>query len=167
MKFQFYLEKLFVSPSFQEFITENKEAFPCSCFFAIDKEGMDNKQHMDFFVPSTKKTFSFKLEEKCEMIPLEMIYEKIPEKLSMNYDFDFKEIEKMILEEMERKQIKNKIQKLLFSIQKINGKEFLIGTIFISGLALLKVNIEIAEKRITEFEKASFFEMVKIIKKGD
>ena len=45
MNFQFYLEKFFANKHFQEFKEKNKKAFPCSCFFVIDKKGKDNKQH--------------------------------------------------------------------------------------------------------------------------
>ena len=66
MNFQFYVEKLKNSKDFKSFIKENKGAFLCSCFFVIDKEepGKGDKQHFDFYVPSTKKAFSFILEKK-------------------------------------------------------------------------------------------------------
>ena len=60
MNFQFYLEKFFSNKHFQEFKEKNKKAFPCSCFFVIDKKGKDNKQHFDYFTPEDKKLFSFK-----------------------------------------------------------------------------------------------------------
>lgn len=167
MNFQFYLEKLLSSRSFQEFIKENKEAYPCSVFFVIDLEGKDNKQHFDYFIPSEKKMFSFKLESGGEKAPVEMIDERTPEKLSLNYNFDFKDIEKIILEEMEKREIKNKIQKMLFSLQKVDNKDLLIGTIFISMMGILSIHIDAIEKKIILFEKKSFLDMLKITKKGD
>ena len=168
MNFQFYVEKLFDSKVFEEFKKEFKDAFPCSGFFAIDLENLknpDNKQNIDYFVPSLNKAFSFKFDSGIEKVQIEGFGEKIPEPIAMNLDIDFEEIEDLIRKEMEKKEVKNKIQKMLFSLQRMNGKDFLIGTIFISGMALLKVVIDIDEKKITEFSKSSFFDMMKIIKK--
>ena len=166
MNLQFYLEKLRASEEFVIFIRENPDAFACSGFFCLDKEGKDNKIHFDYFVPSTKEIFSFQLEESGKKMPLENIGEKIPEKISLEADVDFDFVEKMILAEMELKGIKNKIQKLIFSLQKIEGNDFLVGTIFISGLGIIKVNFDIAEKKITDFQKKSFFDMMSVLGKG-
>ncbi len=165
MNFQFYLEKLKASESFKKFIEENPDAFACSGFFIIDKEGKDNKSHFDFYLPKQKKMFSFQLEEGIKLVPIEMIGEKIPEKISLNLNFDFKNIEKIIEEKMQAEEIRNKIQKILLSLQKIDGKDFFVGTVFISGLGMLKIAIDLKEMKITEFEKKSFFDMLKIKKK--
>lgn len=168
MNFQFYLEKLFASEEFEKFKKENPEAFLCSGFFSIDKKAQDNKQHLDFFIPSAKKFFSFKLEQNpVELMPVENLIEEIqiPEQIADNYDFDFDEIEKLILDKMQEEKINKEIQKLIFSLQKKDKKDYLLGTIFISGLGILKVLIDLQNKSIEEFEKKSFFDMVKIVKK--
>ena len=89
MKLQFYLEKLQASESFEKFMKENPKAFLCSGFIVIDKEGKDNKQHFDFFIPKEKKIFSFQLEEDCKKVEVERIDDKTPEKISLDCDFDF------------------------------------------------------------------------------
>ena len=168
MNFQFYVEKLFDSKAFQDFMKEFNDAFPCSGFFTIDLENLknpDNKQNIDYYVPSVKKAFSFKFVNGIERVQIEGFGEKIPEPIAMNLDIDFEEIEDLIRKEMEKKEVKNKIHKMLFSLQRLDGKDFLIGTIFISGMALLKVVIDIDEKKINEFQKSSFFDMMKIVKK--
>ena len=169
MNFQFYLEKLFASEEFEKFKKENPEAFLCSGFFSIDKQGKDNKQHLDFFLPSEKKFFSFRLEQNpIELMPVENIAEQeiqTPEKISDNHDFHFNEIEKMIQDKMQQENIKKDIQKMIFSLQNKDKKDFLLGTIFISGLGILKVLINLQDNSIDEFEKKSFFDMVKIVKK--
>ena len=162
MNFQFYLEKLFASEHFEKFMKESPDAYPCSGFFKIDKEGKENKQHFDYFVPSIKKMFSFQLESGCEKIPIDLVDEKIPEKISANYNFEFKDVEKLIEDKMNEEKISNKLQKVLLSLQHLDGKDYFIGTVFLSGFGMLKVNIEISEMKITEFEKKSFFEMLKI-----
>lgn len=165
MKFQFYLEKLFASKEFEKFKSENKDVYLCSGFFSIDKKGSDNQQHLDFYVPSEKKMFSFQLEKEMLLMPLENYDERVPEKLNENFDFDFSEIEKMIEDKMKEENVNKEVQKFLFSLQNMKGKNFLIGTIFLSGMGILKVTIDLDEKKIMDFSKKSFFDMMKIIKK--
>ena len=165
MNLQFYLEKLFDSDVFKKFKKENKETYLCSGFFSIDRQGKDNQQHLDFYVPSEKKMFSIKLENNIELAPLENYDERIPEKLKENLDFDFDEIENMIINKMKEENVNKQIQKLLFSLQNMEGKNFLIGTIFISGMGILKATISLDENKIISFEKKSILDMFKIIKK--
>lgn len=160
------------SEDFQKFKKENPEAYLCSGFFSIDKEkNNEHEQHLDYYVPELDKIFSFKLlnEGKTEMIPVESYNEaenKIkPNKLDDNYDFDFNYIEKLVEGEMFEQKINKKILKYLFSMQNYEGKDYLIGTVFISGLGLLKCKVDLQEKKVTEFEKKNFFDMMKIVKK--
>jgi hypothetical protein len=57
--------------------------------------------------------------------------------------------------------------KLLFSLQNQEGRDHLIGTIFVSGLGMLKCSIDLQDKKIVEFEKKSFFDIMRVVKKGD
>ncbi len=168
MNLQFYLEKLRSSDSFKNFIKINPDAFLCSGFFVIDKQsgGRDSnsQQHFDFFLPKENKIMSFQLETN-QIVQIEPINDKIPEKILLDYDFDFKDIEKMISEKIEKKGVKNKIQKILLSLQRVNKKDFLVGTIFISMLGMIKISIDISEKKIVDFEEKSFFDMFSILKK--
>ncbi len=166
MNFQFYFEKLAKSSDFKKFVKENKGAFLCSGFFIIDKKGEENKQNLDYFVPSLNKMFSFKIHDKVEMIPIEDYGENFkPEKISEEIDFDFNNIEEMIQNKMNEEKIKNKIEKLLFSLQAKDKKNYIFGTVFISGLGILKIRIDLNEKKIIDFEKKSFFDMMKVMKK--
>ncbi len=167
MNSQFLLEKLKDSSEFRKFMKENKDAYLCSGFFVVDFESKDsdNKYHFDFYIPSSKKTFSFELENKIKLVPLERTDEQVLEKVLMKNHFDLDKLKEKILVEMELKKINNKIQKMIFSLQNKDGKDFLIGTIFLSGLGLLKVDIDIDSNQIIEFEKKSLFDMMKIIKK--
>jgi len=166
MNFQFYFEKLIGSEEFKKFVKENKDAFLCSGFFIIDKKEEDNKQNIDYFIPSLDKMFSFKINNEVELVPIEDFGKNFkPEKISDNIDFDFNEIERLVEGEMFDKKIKNKIEKLLLSLQSKDKKNYILGTIFISGLGIIKVKIDLDEKKIVDFEKKSFFDMMKIIKK--
>jgi peroxiredoxin family protein len=166
MNFQFYLEKLQNSPEFKEFVGDNPEAYGCSGFFTLDKEGSDNQRHIDFYLPLEKKIFSFKLQEEgIEKVPMETISEKIPESISFeNVDFNFENIEEIILKKMEEQKIKNNLQKIMISLQNFGGKKILVCTVFISMLGILKVHIGLEgekEGKISLFEKKSFFDIVR------
>ncbi len=167
MNFQFYLEKLYASDSFKKFKEEYELAYPCSAFFIIDKTGSDNKQHFDYYEPNLKKMFSFKLEDGCALVPVDLRDQAVPTKLSMNYNFDFDEVEKLIFNEMARKEIKNKVQKMLWSLQTKDGKNYLLGTVFISMMGLLKVTVDVTDMKVIDFEKKSFMDMLKVTKKED
>jgi phenylalanyl-tRNA synthetase beta subunit len=168
MNFQFYVEKLHDSEEFKKFIKENSEAYFCSAFFTKDEEGKDNKIHVDYFIKEkADKIFSFEIENNCKKIEVETYDGKIPEKLEADVDFDIDEVEKLIREKIEEEKIKEKFQRMMFSLQKLDGKDFLVGTVFVSMLGMLKINIDIKEMKITFFEKKSLFDMVKVIKKKD
>ena len=165
MNLQFYLEKLSAFEEFKKLKKENKDVYLCSGFFSIDRQGKDNQQHLDFYVPSSKKMFSFQLEKSFEIVPFENYDGRAPEKLSEKIEFDFDEIENAIINKMKEENVNKQIQKLLLSLQSLDGKNFIIGTIFISGMGILKVTIDLNDNKITNFEKKSFFDMFKIIKK--
>ncbi|MBI2042971.1 hypothetical protein HYT25_01130 [Candidatus Pacearchaeota archaeon] len=164
MNLQFYLEKLRNHEDFKKFKKENPKAYLCSVFISIDKEKNQNEVHFDFFLPETKGITSFQMNEEIRKIPLEKYDDKTPEELS-DIKMDFNEIETLISEKMERESIKNKIQKIILSLQKANGREFLAGTVFISMLGLIKINIEISEMKILDFEKKSLLDIINVMKK--
>jgi hypothetical protein len=167
MNSHFLLEKLENSEEYKKFKQDNLDAYLCSGFFILDLESQtpDNKYHFDFYIPSSKKTFSFELENGIKLLELEIRDEKVLDEVSMKIGFDFDKVLEKISAEMELKGIKNKIQKLIFSLQNKDGKDILLGTVFLSGLGLASMTIEIAENRIIDFEKKSLFDMMKIIKK--
>lgn len=163
MNFQFYFEKLKNSEEFEKFVKENPSAFLCSAFFSIDKKGNDNKQHFDFFVGD--KIYSFQLEDNSKKTELENYSQQTPEKLDEEVDFDFDEIEKIVLEKLKTEEIKENLQKLLISLQNLDEKTWIIGTIFLSGMGMASFKIGLEKMEIIDFEKKSIFDMMKIIKK--
>lgn len=166
MNSQFLIEKLESSEEYKKFMKENPTAYLCSGFFDIGADNDSaNKYHFDFYIPGSKKTFSFNLEDGVKLIELERNDEQILDKVLMKDNFDFDKLKEKILIEMELKKVTNKIQKMLFSLQNKDSKDFLIGTIFLSGLGMLKLNFDISENLITEFEKKSIMDMMKIIRK--
>ncbi|MCK4647827.1 hypothetical protein KAT24_02770 [Candidatus Pacearchaeota archaeon] len=109
------------------------------------------------------KMMSIQLED-MQLIPVET-FGHVPEEISLEHDFDFENVEKMIEERMEKEKIKKKIQKILFSFQHLEGKDLLVGTVFISMLGMIKVVINLKNMEITEFERKSFFDIMKFSRK--
>ena len=166
MNIQFYLEKLKESQEFDRFLKENPSAFLCGGFFILDKKNtLQDQQNLDFFIPVKKEMISFNLKNfeknKIELVNKEIEPIKIPEEI----DFDFKEIENLLEKKINEQKIKNKAEKFLFSLQRKNNENFLIGTIFLDKLSLIKFQINLSKKEITDFEKKSFFDLIKFIKK--
>ena len=165
MNSHFLFEKLENSDEYKKFKEENPQSYLCSGFFIIDLgESPENKYHFDFYVPEKKQTFSFELEGGIKLISLERDDGKILKEVLMNKPFDFEEIKEILLNEMAERKITNKIQKMIFSLQNNEDKDVLFGTVFISGLGLIRVNIDVFENKITDFEKSSLFDMVKVVK---
>ncbi len=167
MNLQFYLEKLHSSDEFRAFIRENPQAFLCSGFLSLDKERNSNQIHFDYFIPKEKIIISFQLESEVQKVPLKKYDDKVPEEVSTDFELDFAELELLIFEKMEKENIKSKMQKIILSLQRIDGRNLLMGTVFVSMLGLLKITIDIEEKKVIEFEKKSLFEIMNVFKKGD
>jgi hypothetical protein len=170
MNLQFYLEKLHSSDKFKNFLKENPNPYFCSGFFIIDKENKKgsegDKVHLDFYSPKKEKVFSFDIKEEIKLIPLEN-FDKEPKKISENCEFDFSEMEDLIMKEAEKKNIKTKIQRFIFSLQNHEGKKVLFGTAFLPMLSILKFEINLEKKIVETLEKKSLFDMIKIVKKGE
>jgi len=167
MNLQFYLEQVHLSDAYKDFVNENPKAYLCSGFFTIDKENtkMSNEKQFDFYIPDKKQMFIFKITaEGVEKHPVEMTSPNVPEKISDKMNFDFEKLEETVMDEMVRNNVKNKIQKIMISLQKFEKKEMLVCTIFISMLGLLKVHINPKTNNVELFEKKSLFDMVKRIK---
>jgi len=166
MNLQFYIEKLENSEIYKDFMKKNKGAYFYSGFFSVDKEGNDNQVHLDFFIPKPEGVFSFKVDgEKVVLSPITIYDEKIPEKISEKLDVDFDFYEKLIIKEIENQKIKNKVQKFLFSLQKLDKKNYLIVTCFLSSFGLVKLHLCLEDNKISHFEKKSIFDLVNVFKK--
>ncbi len=165
MDLRFYLEKLHSSDEYQDFMLENPDAYLCSGFFVMDFEKANHQRHLDFYAPALKKVFSFKMENGIERVPIDTFDETAPRKLSVDYDFNLDEIESLIRERMEQEKVRSRIQKVLLSLQNFENKDLLTATVFVSGLGMLKINLDPVSKKILDFDRKSFFDMLKIVRK--
>ena len=165
MNLHFYLEKLHDSEEYKDFMLENPDAYLCSGFFIMDFEKADHQRHLDFYAPTLKKVLSFKLENGVEKVPIDTFDDRTPKKLFIDYDFDLDEIEEMIRKRMVEEKVKSKIQKILLSLQNTEGKDLLTATVFVSGLGMLKINIDPVSKKVIDFDRKSFFDILKVVRK--
>ena len=112
-----FLGKMQKSDEFRRFIHKNPDAFLCSGFFVIDNEGKDNKIHFDYYCPKSRKMFSFEMENEWRKADLEIVNNFVPSELLVNYDITFENLERLIDDKMNESNIKNKVQKMIFSLQ--------------------------------------------------
>ena len=167
MNFKFYTEKLKNSQEYKNFIKDNPKAYFSGGFLAIDIEnnGIGDEQHLDYYDKGKKEYTSFCISKSCQKSLVELKdKEKIPEEVNENVDFDIDKIKVMIQNEIAKQGMKNKIQKILLSLQAKNKKHYLIGTVFITKLGLIKLQISLEDMIINEFEKKSILDMVKRVK---
>ena len=167
MNFQFLLEKLIDSEEFRKFKDENPDAYPFGGFFSFDmeKDGRGDQYSLDYFIPKFNKAVSFKLEKGVEMLPITIQDGQKFSEIGANYSFDFNEFKELIEKEMEKKGMKEKIQKILYSLQNFEKEDYLLATVFLSGFGILQANIKIHNKEIVKFEKKGFMDFLKIVKK--
>ncbi|MDO8623702.1 MAG: hypothetical protein Q7R52_05645 [archaeon] len=163
MNIPFLIEKLEDSEEFKKFKKENPDSYLFGGFFTIDKEDKENKYNLDFFCPKTKEMFSFHLEDGVKISKMENISDIIPKKIIGDSKIDFDEIEKKLLEKMEKENMKNKIQKIMISLQN-NEKDFFICTVFISNLGIIKSIMDAKTGTIESLEKHSFFDFMRVVK---
>lgn len=160
-----YYDKLLKSKEYKDFIKKNEKAYLCSCFFMLDKENNTSEIHFDFFISSDNKMFSFKINSEINLMPLEVFDKNIPEKLILDKKIELDDFEKLIIERMEKEDIKETPKKFLYSFQSAKGKNLLLATIFLSKMAILKVSFDFSTKKIIDFDKKSFFDIISFVKK--
>ena len=162
MNFQFYVEKLNHSDEYKNFLESHKDSYPCSAFIIIDLENpTGNKFHIDFFDKLDSKFYSFEMENGVVLVPLDTVDTRVPSEIPLNHDFDFEEIKDMVINAMDNYGVTNTLQKIILSLQNKDGENCLVGTAFLSMLGLAKISISLKDKKVTEFEKRSFFDIMK------
>ena len=97
--------------------------------------------------------------------PTEFFDKRVPDKLNLNKKMEIDNFEKLIVEIMEKENLKETVKKFLYSFQSVDGKNLLFATVFLSKLALLKVSIDISKMEIIDFDKKSFFDIISFVKK--
>jgi isocitrate dehydrogenase kinase/phosphatase len=168
MNFKNYLEKLKNSVEYKNFKKENPDSFLSSAFFIIDlkSDGKENYQSFDFYIPKDKEMFSFCINDNFKKNKLDLINKnEVPFILDSNLDFDINKIIELLKKKNKEEKIGNSIHKILFSLQTKNKNSFLIGTVFLDKMSLVKFVIDIKKMKIISFDKKNIFEILKPFRK--
>ncbi len=167
MNIEFYKEKLESSKEYKKFKEEYPDSFITSIFIAVDFVSNDNKQHIDFYVPSKKQIISFQLEDNNKQVVLHEVVEGEEEPLRLGdvFNLSLNESEEILMKKIEEEGIKDKVQKILYSIQSLNGENYWLATVFLSGFSIINAKIDDSKKQIIDFRKSSFMDMITFGKK--
>lgn len=169
MKFQEYIEKVQADAAYKTFMKEHGDAYLCAAFFVRDYKENHNESSVDFFTPKEKKvmTFSFSKDKTIQARPLDMLKQgeaKIPKALSGNVALDIDQLKGLIVDEMHNRTITGDVDKLISILHNPDGKLIWHCTAFLSGMAIVKADIEDTSKSVVFMERLSFLDLLKPMK---
>ena len=161
MKIQPYVEKLNTSEEYKKFQGKYKDAFLVAGFFVLDFETGNNLHQIDYYIPSQKKVAAFTLDDKVVVQILDTMNEKVPEKLDIKTNVDLDALKGILEDEMKNRNITEDIKKIIAVIQTIEGKKIWVLNCVLSGMEILKANIEDESQTVLKMEKASVMDYMK------
>lgn len=166
MKFSDYLEKVQADKSYKDFISENPEAYLCAAFFIVDYKDGKDESSIDYFNPKDRKIVAFTLGKDIQARPLDVVQRGIsPLKINENVQVEIEQIKGMLTDDMHNRGITNEIQKIILILQTTNNNLIWHCTAFLSGMNLLKVDIEDKSKSVIFMEKLTLIELLKPMNK--
>lgn len=150
-----------------DFYEKHRESFLIAGFFILDFETGQNITQIDYYIPKEKKVAAFNINaEGAELKILEMLNEKIPEKLDVKTNVDLDAIKGILEDEMKNRSITDEIRKIIAVIQTIEGKKIWNVNCVLSGMEILKAHIEDESKSVLRMERASVIDFLKKIPMG-
>ena len=168
MKLQPLIEQLNNSKEYREFTQKYKDAFIAAGFFIIDLETGKDVHQIDFYVPSQKKVAAFTLgDDKITMQMLEVLNDKVPEKLSNQKNVDLDAIKGILEDEMKNRNITDDIRKIIAVVQNLNGKKIWNLNCVLTGMGLLNAHVEDESQTVLKMERISMMDLVKKIPSYD
>lgn len=168
MKLQPLIEQLNNSKEYKEFTQKHKDAFVAAGFFIIDLETGKDVHQIDFYVPSQKKVAAFTLGgDKITMQMLEVLNDKVPEKLANQTNVDLDAIKGILEDEMKNRNITDNIRKIIAVIQNLNGKKIWNLNCVLTGMGLLNAHVEDESQTVLKMERISMMDLVKKIPSYD
>ena len=161
MKIQPYIEKLNTSKEFEEFQKKYNDSFLVAGFFVLDFETGNNTYQIDYYIPSQKKVAAFNLEPKVSVQILNMMSEKVPEKLNIQTKIDLDALKGILEDEMKNRNITEEIKKVIAVIQTIDGKKTWVLNCILSGMEILKAHVDDESQTVLMMEKSSVLDYIK------
>lgn len=161
MKLQPYIEKLNSSQEYKDFHKKYTDAFVVAGFFVIDLEMGKNVHQVDYYVPSKKKIAAFSLDEKITMQLLDLLNEKVPEKLDIKTKIDLDQLQGILMDEMKNRSITDDIKKIIAVLQSVDGKKIWNLNCILSGMGVLNAHVEDESRSVLKMEKKSLIDIMK------
>jgi len=161
MKIQPYVERLEKSKEYKDFHKEHKGAYLSAGFFVLDFEEKKNVHQLDFYVPRQNKMAAFTLDSGVKMQLLDLINEKVPEKLDINVKTDLDALYGILEDEMKNRNITENIKKIVAVLQNIEGKRLWNLTCVLSGMEILRSHVDDETRSVLKMEKFSMMDLIK------
>ena len=161
MKIQPYVDKLNNSSEFKNFQKKYNDAFMVAGFFIMDLEMGNNLHQIDYYIPSKKKIAAFTLDKRVSMQILDLLNDKIPEKLDIKTKIDLDQIRGILEEEMKNRNITEDIKKIIAVIQKVENKNVWNLNCILSGMGILSAHVEDESRSVLKMEKKSLMDIMK------
>lgn len=161
MKIKPYVEKLNTSPEYKKFVEKYKDAYLAAGFFIIDFEQGNNIHQIDYYIPSEKKIGAFTLDKDVVLQMMEVLNEAKPEKLDIKTKIDLEALKGIVQDEMRNRGITEEIKKMIAIIQNIKGKKTWTVSCILSGMEILKANIEDKSETVLRMERTSITDIIR------
>lgn len=166
MKIQPYIEKLNNSEEFKKFTEQNSDAFLVAGFFILDFETKQNMHQIDYYIPSKKKVAAFTLDEQVTLQMMELLGDKVPEKLDIQTNIDLDALQGILQDEMKNRNISEDIKKIIAVIQKVEGKKIWNLNCVLTGMELLNSHVDDETKNVLKMEKLSMMDLIRKMPAG-
>jgi hypothetical protein len=161
MKIQPYVEKLNTSNEYKKFKIKYNDAFLVAGFFVLDFETGQNIHQIDYYIPSEKKVAAFTLDKDVMLQVMNMMNDKVPEKLDIQTNTDLEALKGILEEEMKNRSITEEIKKVIAVIQTVEGQKVWILNCILSGMEILKAHVDDESGSVLMMEKASVLDYIK------
>ena len=161
MKIKPYIEKLNSSGEYKKFVDKYKDAYLVAGFFIIDFEQGNNIHQIDYYIPSEKKIGAFTLDNQVVLQMMEVLNEAKPEKLDIKTKIDLEALKGIVQDEMRNRGITEEIKKMIAIIQNIKGKKTWTVSCILSGMEILKANVEDKSETILRMERTSITDIIR------
>jgi hypothetical protein len=161
MKLQIYVDRLNESKEYKSFHKQFSDAFVAAGFFILDFEEGKNIHQIDYYVPSKKKIAAFTLDAQVTYQLLDMLSDKVPEKLEIKTKVDLDQLKGILQDEMKNRNITEEIKKIIAVLQEINGKKIWNLNCILSGMGILNAHVEDESRSVLKMEKKSFMDVMK------
>jgi len=161
MKIQPYVNRLEKSKEYKSFQKEHKNAFLSAGFFVLDFEEKKNIHQLDFYVPKEKKMAAFTLDKGVKLQLLDLVNEKVPDKLDIKVKTDLDALYGILEDEMKNRSITENIKKIVAVLQNIDGKRLWNLTCILSGMEILRSHVDDETRSVLKMEKFSMMDLVK------